>query len=344
MNALKSFPTTSIRHPMKKRILLASTLILFLVQGKALANCQWGVPGALIVGVNTNIAIPQNTSAGTALAPWNDVSSIATGSCSPATRLQATIAEANWLPVGTYVEAGQTYSLFRSNIPGIGFVLAGAVITQSGLTAWVPIVGQQTTTVFEGNVTSLTQQVRIRLVATGAMSPGSYRLDLGQIGSANVFGPPGQNAPARNIIAPSSGGNIVILAITCSLSTSSATFNMGTVAREVFTGVGNVQPWVADQSLVSGGCNARAVSMTFAGTAAPAPHASAFANGGTAKGVALELWQASGSQAIPNGGAINFAPQGAGGRYTFSARYRQIDPVVTAGSVSANVTVTVNYQ
>ncbi len=141
------------------------------------------------------------------------------------------------------------------------------------------------------------------------------------------------------------GGTIVKPTPTCSLSTSSATFNMGTLATSTFTGgAGSTYPWVADQSLVSGGCNASTVSMTFAGTAAPAPYASAFANAGTAKGVAMQLWQASGAQAIPNGGAINFAPQGAGGNYRFSARYIQTAPVVTTGSVSATATVTVNYQ
>ncbi|MFC3650401.1 fimbrial protein [Dyella humi] len=131
---------------------------------------------------------------------------------------------------------------------------------------------------------------------------------------------------------------------TCTLATSSATFNMGTVAVSAFTGVGTVQPWVADQSLVSGGCNASTVTMTFAGTAAPAPYNSAFANSGTAQGIGLQLWQASGAQAIPNGGPITFAAQGAGGVYTFAARYIQTAPTVVGGSVSATVTVTLNYQ
>ena len=85
--------------------------------------------------------------------------------------------------------------------------------------------------------------------------------------------------------------------------------------------------------------------MTFAGTAAAAPYSNAFANAGTARGVALELWQANGAQAIPNSSTpINFAPQGSGGRYTFSARYIQTAATVTPGSVNATVTVTVNYR
>jgi len=140
--------------------------------------------------------------------------------------------------------------------------------------------------------------------------------------------------------------NIVVTAPTCSLSTSSATFNMGTVITTAFTGgAGSHQPWVTDQSLISGGCNATTVSMTFAGTAAAAPYGNAFANAGGAKGVALELWQKSGLQAIPNSTTpINFAPQGSGGKYTFSARYIQTASTVTAGSVSATVTVTVDYK
>ncbi|GGA34541.1 hypothetical protein GCM10010981_24450 [Dyella nitratireducens] len=122
---------------------------------------------------------------------------------------------------------------------------------------------------------------------------------------------------------------------------------MGTLPATSFTGgAGVAYPvWAQDQSLISGGCNASTVSMTFAGIAAVAPYSNAFANQGTAKGVALELWQKNGLQAIPNSSTpINFAPQGTGGKYTFSARYLQTASTVTAGTVNATVTVTVNYK
>jgi type 1 fimbria pilin len=132
---------------------------------------------------------------------------------------------------------------------------------------------------------------------------------------------------------------------TCSLSTSSATFNMGTQPTTYFNGgAGHQYPYVTNQSLVaSGSCNATTASMTFAGTADP-NYPNFFANSGTAKGVALGLWKSGTPQAIPNSATpITFAA-GANANFTFSAAYYQTLPTVTTGSVSATVTVTVNYQ
>ena len=162
-------------------------------------------------------------------------------------------------------------------------------------------------------------------------------------GPTNTVIPQGSNAFFGFYVL--NGFQVIEPTPTCTLATSSATFNMGNVPETQFTGVGTEQPWVPDQSLISGGCTAATtVTMTFAGTAAAAPYANAFANSGTAQGIGLELWQADGAQAIPNGGAITFAAQGAGGAYTFAARYIQIAPTIISGSVSATVTVTLNYQ
>jgi type 1 fimbria pilin len=133
---------------------------------------------------------------------------------------------------------------------------------------------------------------------------------------------------------------------TCSLSTSSATFNMGTQPTTYFSGgAGATYPYVTNQSLVAGSsCNASTASMTFSGTAAAAPYQNAFANSGTATGIGLQLWQSSGAQAIPNSATPITFPAGANANFTFSARYIKTLPTVTTGSVNATVTVTVNYQ
>lgn len=135
---------------------------------------------------------------------------------------------------------------------------------------------------------------------------------------------------------------------TCHLSTASATFDMGTHPASAFNGSQHPVGWATqNQSLISGGCTgAKTVSMTFSGFAdTDAPDA--FENHlGTAKGVAIELWRANSSQqAMPNDPSkpVTFTPVGAGGKYEFSARYRQTKNPVTAGSVNAHVIVNVNY-
>ena len=110
-------------------------------------------------------------------------------------------------------------------------------------------------------------------------------------------------------------------------------------------GAGATYDWVADQSLrASSDCNVSTAAMTFTGTAAASPYQTAFANGGSAKGVALQLWQSNGAQAIPNSATPITFSAGPNQNFTFSARYIQTEPTVTAGSVNATVTATVNYQ
>jgi hypothetical protein len=191
---------------------------------------------------------------------------------------------------------------------------------------------------------------------SGPMNPEHYLVEL--IKTANTIG---SGALTSGIAATRSdssqqlsslqiSGTISNPVATCHLSTASATFDMGTHATTAFnTGPGTYPiGWAANQSLVSGGCTgAKTVSMTFSGFAAAAPYQNAFENHlGTAKGVAIELWHANSSQqAIPNDTSkpVTFTPAGAGGLYTFSARYIQTAASVTAGSVNAHVIVNVNY-
>lgn len=234
-------------------------------------------------------------------------------------------------------------SVWSTNVPGVGLrvTYGNTPVTSNGSQSlsWLGPVN-----IF------YTASMKLELIKTGSITSAAtlnmirwaYSCDY-----CNVTG--GGGGPSWNglYLGVAGGTTIQPAAPTCSLSTSNATFDMGTLATTAFTGgAGSTLGWVADQSLISAGCNASTVAMTFAGTAAPAPYSNAFANaGGTARGVALELWQKNGAQAIPNSSTpINFVAQGAGGRYTFSARYLQTAPTVTAGTVNATATVTLNYK
>ncbi|RDS84178.1 fimbrial protein [Dyella psychrodurans] len=133
-----------------------------------------------------------------------------------------------------------------------------------------------------------------------------------------------------------------ITGATCTLSTSNVTIPLGTVDKSTFTGVGSFSPWV-NGSLVSGGCDASLVSMTFTAPAnSTNPHL--FAVTGGAAGVGIELFQLNGFIAIPNSSTpVPFTPQAAGGLYTFSARYVQSDLNITTGPADATITVLITY-
>lgn len=132
-------------------------------------------------------------------------------------------------------------------------------------------------------------------------------------------------------------------AITCSLQTSNLTISLGAVNKSTFGGIGSASPWVGGD-LVSNGCNAHLVSMTFSGTADP-NNQFMFAVTGGAAGVAVQLDQAGGAQqAVPNSSTpMTFTPAAEGEFYSFAARYVQTAATVTPGVANATITVLITY-
>lgn len=136
-----------------------------------------------------------------------------------------------------------------------------------------------------------------------------------------------------------------IIGPTCSLSTSNITIPIGTVKKSVFTYVGSFSPWSSSIPLISAGCNAGLVSMTFTGTAAPG-NTALFAVTGGATGVGIRLSKADYvSYAVPNSTSspVTFTPAAAGEAYSFVARYEQTSATVTTGTANATITVLITY-
>jgi type 1 fimbria pilin len=242
-----------------------------------------------------------------------------------ATRCTDSVVAANFV---NFTTLAPVHGYVYTNVPGIFLAIAGQPNFVGGMPwSYVNV---------NSNDVSSDGQVYVGLYQAGP-TPGGV-IPSGQVGVTTVDG---------RVIGEVYFGGATILpnAPTCSLSTSSATFNMGVLKTSDFNrGAGATYNWVADQSLrASSNCNASTASMTFAGTADPA-YPNAFKNNGTAKGVALQLWQSNGSQAIPNSATPIRFNAGANQNFTFSARYLQTESTVTAGTVSAVATVTVNYQ
>lgn len=132
---------------------------------------------------------------------------------------------------------------------------------------------------------------------------------------------------------------------TCSLQTSDITLPIGDVDRADFTGPGSPSRWSPTVSLVSAGCNASLVSMTFTGTA-DADNPQLFAVSGGAAGIGIQL--AKGDLltfATPNdtNRPVTFAPAAAGQGYSFAARYVQTTQDITPGTADATITVLITY-
>jgi major type 1 subunit fimbrin (pilin) len=132
---------------------------------------------------------------------------------------------------------------------------------------------------------------------------------------------------------------------TCSLSTSNITIPIGSVKKSTFTGVGSASSYSPNVALISSGCNASLVSMTFTGTAAPG-NANLFAVTGGATGVGIQLTKTGGGQnAIPNSttAPVTFTPAASGAGYSFAARYMQTAATITTGAANATITVLITY-
>lgn len=303
-------------------LLLAMLLLLGGTQAQATCASYPTSPGVVTVGNLGNVTAGPNNGSYIHLAGGYGQSTPS----ATATRCSNSVVAFN---VVRFTTPGGVAGYYATNVPGIYIAIApqpnfvGALFPSSY------------TTVNSPDVTA-DGQLYVGLYQTGS-TPGGV-IPSGLIGTVTV-----DNRVIGEIYF--GGATILPSAPTCSLSTSSATFNMGTLKTSDFNrGAGATYDWVADQSLRAGGsCNASTASMTFAGTADTA-YPNAFKNNGSATGVAMQLWQSNGSQAIPNSQTpIRFAA-GANQNFTFSARYIQTAPTVNAGSVNATVTATVNYQ
>lgn len=307
---------------------LLLAMLLFLGGTEAHATCSSypTSPGVLTVDNLGTVAAPFPNGSYISLAGGYGQSTSAT-----ATRCVNSVVATN---VVKFTTPGGVAGYYATNVPGIYIAIA----PQPDFTGvWYP---RSYTTVNAPDVVS-DGRLYIGLYQAGP-TPGGV-IPSGLVGTMTVDG--------RVIGEVYFGGATILpsapIAPTCSLSTSSATFKMGVLKTTDFNrGTGATYDWVTDQALrASNSCNASTASMTFSGTAAASPYQNAFANAGSARGVAMELWRANSStQVIPNSSTPITFPAGPNQDFTFSARYIQTASTVTGGSVSGTVSVTVNYQ
>lgn len=132
----------------------------------------------------------------------------------------------------------------------------------------------------------------------------------------------------------------------CSLTTRDITLPIGPVDRSEFGSPGSSSGWSPNEALISAGCNATQVSMTFFGTA-DANDPSLFQVQGGATGVGIQLARTNNPNmvAIPNDTTrpITFPAAAAGEGYSFAARYVRTTAELTTGRADAAITVTITY-
>ncbi|MEO6917914.1 MAG: fimbrial protein [Collimonas sp.] len=237
-----------------------------------------------------------------------------------------------------YSEAGKTFTVFQTGVAGIGYVVN---VKDPWGASYLPLTTTKLET-YRGTAANLGWFWQTRFIRTGPLSAGSYSYAQRLIAQFQWTGlsNPSQQGTANLWLT---GATFNVITPTCSFANTNVNVPMGTISDTVFTGIGSVSPWVQFK-LVSSGCpNVTTVQMKFTGTAATG-NSNLFAVTGGAAGVGLNLWQASGAQAVPNSSTfINWTPQASGSSYNFSARYMQSGATVTAGAANAVVTVLISY-
>lgn len=132
---------------------------------------------------------------------------------------------------------------------------------------------------------------------------------------------------------------------TCSFSSTSVEFPLGTVDASTMPNVGDGSRW-EERPLVSAGCSSGVglVKMTFQGTA-DADNPQLFQVEGGAAGVGVELASYDNHPALPdNTTPIDWAPKPVGGVYRYKARYQRTRSAVVAGTANASITVNMTYE
>ena len=237
----------------------------------------------------------------------------------------------------TITHGGQTMRVYSTGKAGVGFALK---MQDTNRPPYRPMT-TSATVMFQANsgewgLLAWGYHGVIYLVATGPITTGSFS-------ARNIAVMTVNNTSLQHFISiPAT--TVTVRNPTCSFRSLTVPFPMGSVDKNVFDRVGAPGPWAANQSLISNGCTGvTQVRMSFRGTAAVG-NSNAFAvKSGGAQGVGIELWQSNRTtQIVPNGAALNYAPQASGGAYTFSTRYIRTG-TVTRGRADADVTVIIDY-
>ncbi|MEX3933984.1 fimbrial protein [Paraburkholderia phymatum] len=361
--------------------LAAAALIALagLTSANALAvTCSSGpAPGSLSFALPAgSYSVPRDTPVGTRITPWTGFSRTYAHvwSCTPPAGnviYSGPAYLATLTPAGqTYSEDGQSFTVFQTNLAGVGLVIGAASQLQSwsdgttGADVWADIefslpIGIPLDNVnWAGSGASTSggaspaptlwfgASLTFAFVKTGPVTGGTISMPavIGTVGMSD-----------RPIAGPILNANLVVSGnpsfqeIAC--TTPSVTVNLGSHANTEFNGVGSTTSTTAFtinlNSCPSGINNVHYEIDAVTSVVDTANSVVALDSGSKARGVGVQLLDGSGTP-VPLGNPIAFTSYNpAGGNFSipFKARYYEIpgSPVL-AGSANTVMTFTMNYQ
>ncbi|WP_183033168.1 fimbrial protein [Cupriavidus sp. UME77] len=261
----------------------------------------------------------------------------------------------------TYTENGQTYSIFETGAPGIGYVLGGRAATASptppASSAWVPI-GPGPTVVYTGNANVMRMEHRIILVVSGRLVSGSYTIPIQAMADVRPLDAAGKqlnsDTPALQVSGP-----INVTTRGCKV-TSGATnaVALPTLISHSLQSVGAVSDVSASFS-IGVNCDGNVglyATLTDASNPTNTSNALTLAGSSTATGVGIQMFRSGATTPLglgPDSSAKGNTNQWSVGRSSASggninipltAKYVKTEPTIKPGTVKARSTITFSYQ
>nr|WP_090203886.1 fimbrial protein [Pseudomonas asplenii] len=288
---------------------------------------------------------------GSTLSGWRDFPSISQGTkrvswyCSSRTDVKFS-AQGAAGAVSSYSEAGRTYSVYPTGMPGIGIVFktngntqVGAHNTITGIQSNITQRRYSQTNLSASNKT-YAYEIDYRLIKTGSISSGNI---IPRVIARTWWEPVPTNFDPREYNILLGRGTIIAPLPTCDLNVgdTNRTITLDTVRLSNFTG-----NWLAKKTFdISANCrNASNVTFRFTGTPATG-NATLFRSTGTAAGVGLWLYSRIGGveATLSNNGARTVTVSNDRAVLPLGAAYHKTTGTLTKGSLVSTVTVNITY-
>jgi major type 1 subunit fimbrin (pilin) len=363
------FSIRRVRKLVARFLMLACAVML---SKGALAACSGG-PVSIVLPMASKIAVARDLPVGALLTSWVPANGIE-WSCSTgqyqANGARITIGQFSTASGQTASDANGTYTVWNTNVPGIGIVVAMRFYVGSlgdcasggaGWSTWrTPPGGWSGAVCPSANfayTATYTSQVSVALVKTGAMAVGgTISGTVAQAAPVNITVSNTLTAQAASFVL--SGTTIVPM--TC--TTPDVNVPMGTFKTTDFSSVGSLSPGSAapvnlqflncpSVNTSSGGAagtgQINAVKYYIQPTTTVATNVGGLTTGtGAATGVGIQLFTSAGT-VFPLGATQTLSgySSAGGGSYTvpLTARYYRTG-TVTAGTANATMTLYVSYQ
>lgn len=341
-----------------------------------LSSCTSPMPGGFTFNLPSgNYSIPRNTGPNTLVVPWSDwyVGGTAVWSCTglgaPTGYFNgAAVSMPSLTPTGqTYTAGGVTYTVFATNVTGIGMVVGQSSSTPSGwnsdssgrpygyVVVTTPSPGGGWGNTGDWDTRNFGFRIRVAFVTTGTVQAGtvSYAGMVGSVGMVDYLQGTYPVTPLHGPIdsAPIgfSGGPTFIVA---ACATPNVHVPMGRWPQGNFSGVGHTTgtvPVTISLNDCATGMNSITYRIDPVTTVVDAAQSVvALDASSSATGVGVQLLDSTGNQSFPLQTWTAFPDYNSamGGSYTIplNARYYQTGTTVSPGLANTAMTFTMQYQ